>query len=445
MHVKSGEFNRGRKLGRGDACLSVRTSLLAKNKRSGGHGLILSGMNARINHRYVSNHRWEKGDRGSNHEARKEPLALAGEKFSQGKGEGHEDEDEDEDEDVEEEKMEKEKEKEKEEEEEEGKEESHRKIGNIEHVPVFRYNGGMVRDGAFFIEPFTADFFRNFHIEKIIYEGKTKQQLVHIFANRVFGKVLFLDRRIQSAEIDEFIFHECLVHPGLLVHPAPRKVLILGGGEGATLRETLRHPSVSRATMIDIDRQLVALCRRYLPEWSRGAFSNRRSRLLFQDARQFVEKTEERFDVIISDLTEPLEGGPSVYLFTLEFFRRVAQVLSEDGVFVLQAGSTDPHYHRFFSSLSRTLREVFPVVRPYWAFMFSFGLPWGFVLASKRHDPVTMETAEIGRRFQERKLRRLRYLHPAMFSSLFVLPVYLLADLEKADVLTDEKPFIWQA
>ncbi|MGQ9471686.1 MAG: polyamine aminopropyltransferase [Candidatus Aminicenantales bacterium] len=307
------------------------------------------------------------------------------------------------------------------------------------------YNGGMVKDGAYFIEPFTADFFRNFHIEKIIYEGKTKFQVVHIFTNRVFGKVLFLDRRIQSAQIDEFIFHESLVHPALLLHPAPQKVLILGGGEGATLREVLRHPSVQKAAMVDIDHELVKLCRRYLPEWSRGAFSDGRSRLLFQDARRFVEKTAERYDVIISDLTEPLAGGPSVYLFTLEFFRCIAQILTDDGVFVLQAGSTDPHYHRFFTSLSRTLREVFPVVRPYWAFMFSFGLPWGFILASKSYDPVALDATAIGRRFQERKLRRLRYLHPAMMTSIFILPTYIITSLKKADILTDQKPFIWQA
>jgi len=303
----------------------------------------------------------------------------------------------------------------------------------------------VIKDGLFFVEPFTENFSRHFAIDKVLYEGQTKYQHVHIFVNHVFGKMLFLDEKIQSAQIDEFIFHECLVHPPLLLHPSCSKVLILGGGEGATLREVLRHPSVKKVTMIDIDRELVDLCQQYLPEWSQGAFADPRVRLLFRDARHFVESTKERFDVIISDLTEPLEGGPSVYLFTKEFFLRLATILNEAGVFVLQAGSADPHYHRFFASCARTLTEVFPLVRPYLTFIFSFGLPWGFILAAKKSDPLHLEAKEVSRRFRQRKLNGLKYLHPQLFPALFVLPRYLLSALKKGQILTDAKPFIWKA
>ncbi len=308
------------------------------------------------------------------------------------------------------------------------------------------YHGtGKMKDGAYFGEPFTDDFIRQFYIEKIIYEGRTKYQLVSIFANQVFGKMLFLDKKIQSAQIDEFIFHECLVHPALLIHPSPERILILGGGEGATLRETLRHPMVKKVTMIDIDRELVRLCQQYLPEWSRGAFDDPRVNLVFQDARRFIEKTNKSFDIVISDLTEPLEGGPSVFLFTREFFSRVAEILADDGLLVLQAGSADPYYHHFLASCARTLAEIFPVVRPYLAFIFSFSLPWGFILAAKKYDPFTLTEKEIGQRFRQRKLHRLGYLHPQLFFSVFSLPRYLLQGLKKGKVLTDQQPFIWKA
>ena len=180
----------------------------------------------------------------------------------------------------------------------------------------------MAGEGSYFFEPFTESFGRRLKVDKFYYPGKTKYQFVQCFYNEFLGKVLFLDKRIQSAQIDEYIYHESLVHPALITHPSPREVLVIGGGEGATLREVLRHSTVEKVIMVDIDRELVELCQKYLPEWSKGAFSNPKTDLIFKDARPFVEKTREKFDVIISDLTEPIEQGPSVFLFTEEFFSK---------------------------------------------------------------------------------------------------------------------------
>jgi len=303
----------------------------------------------------------------------------------------------------------------------------------------------MARPGFYFIEPFTEDFLRILRVEKVLFQGRTKHQLVHCFESRIFGKMLFLDGKIQSAEVDEGIFHECLVHPALLSHPRPQKVLILGGGEGATLREVLRYDCVKRVMMIDLDRQLVQISRRYLPEWSKGAFLSSRVKLLFREARSYVEKTKHKFDVVISDLTEPLRGTPSVPLFTREFFTRVFEILGDSGVFVLQAGSADPHYFHFFGSCARTLKEVFPIVRPYWIFMFSFSLPWGFVLASRAVDPLKLGELELGRRLAERKVRGLGYYRPKLHRTLFSLPPYLDRAIRSGRVLEDKEPFIWEA
>lgn len=303
----------------------------------------------------------------------------------------------------------------------------------------------MAGQGFYFIEPFTEDFLRILKAERVLFQGKTKYQLVHCFKSRIFGKMLFLDGRIQSAQVDEAIFHETLVHPGLVLHPRPKKVLILGGGEGATLREVLRYNCVERATMVDLDRKLVEICRHFLPEWSKGAFSRRRASVIFREARQYVEKTKQKFDVVVSDLTEPLRGSPSIPLFTKEFFARIYAVLGEEGVFVLQAGSADPHYFHFFASCVRTLGAVFPVVRPYWTFMFSFSLPWGFILATKKADPLALKEEDIARRLREREVRQLRFYHPRLQRGFFSLPAYLVRAIKKGRMLEDKAPFIWEA
>jgi len=300
------------------------------------------------------------------------------------------------------------------------------------------------KPGFFYLEPITEYLIREIRVDKIYFQTKTKFQLAECFYNPFFGKVLFLNNKIQSAQVDEYIYHESLVHPALLTHPVPQKVLVIGGGEGATLREILRHGSIKKVVMVDIDRELVKLCQEYLPEWSKGAFSNPKTRLVFEDARRFIERARSKFDIVISDLSEPLKESPSVNLFTKEFFVKIFEILEEDGIFVLQAGSTDPYYHQFFCSLVKTAEKVFPLVRPYWTFILSFGQPWGFILASKKYDPLSASEREIARRVRERRIREIRYYHPGLHKGYFALPLYLARSLRKGKVLTDDKPFIWR-
>jgi spermidine synthase len=296
----------------------------------------------------------------------------------------------------------------------------------------------------FYTEVFTQDYMRKFRVEKIFFEGRTKFQYVQCFANGLFGKVLFIDRKIQSAQVDEYVYHESLVHPAMMTHPKPQRILVLGGGEGATLREVYRHSTVESITMVDIDDELVGICKKHLPEWSEGSYEDIRTRLVIGDARQFVEKTQEKFDVIISDLTEPLEENPSVYLFTKEFYEKINKTLEKNGVFVLQAGSTDPTYHEFFTSCAKTLYHIFPIVRPYWTFVFSFGGPWGFIVASKKEDPLDLAKNDLRKRSDSRKIKGLKFYHDGLHRGFFALPSYLVKGLEKGRVLTDREPFIWE-
>ncbi|MGH9204623.1 MAG: methyltransferase domain-containing protein, partial [Vicinamibacterales bacterium] len=159
--------------------------------------------------------------------------------------------------------------------------------------------------GVWFYDRYTPAEVHAHRAGRIIARTKTKFQDVAIQEFEHLGRVLILDGKIQSAEVDEYIYHELLVHPAMLAHPKPRRVLLCGGGEGAPLREILRHPSVESVVMVDIDAELVALCREHLPAWHAKAFDDRRVRVLHADARAFVERTDERFDVIVNDITDP--------------------------------------------------------------------------------------------------------------------------------------------
>ncbi len=301
--------------------------------------------------------------------------------------------------------------------------------------------------GLKYLEHFTSGLSFIYGIRKLIFAGETRFQQVEIVDTDLFGRVLFLDGKIQSAEVDEYIFHESLVHPAMLTHGSPQSVLVIGGGEGATLREVLRYQTVQRAVMVDIDGELVELCKQHLQAWHQGAFDDPRSELVIEDARKYIFEGSDRFDVIISDLTEPVEGGPSTLLFTQEFYEKVRDRLDpERGVLVVQSGTSAPVYSEFLASIVKTLKQVFRIVRPYWSYVFSFQMPWAYVIASNHLDPLAVSPEELTQRMQAQNLGKMGFYNPPLHHAMFVLPNYLLEHLEtKGRVLTDENPFTWEA
>ncbi len=296
--------------------------------------------------------------------------------------------------------------------------------------------------GLYYTEQHSPALRFNYKVKEVIFSGKTAFQKVDIVHLDAYQKTLFLDGKIQSALVDEYIFHESLVHPALFTHPSPERVLIAGGGEGATLREALKH-GVKEVTMVDIDGELVELCKTHLPEWHQGAFEDPRTRLVYGDARRFIFETDGTYDVILSDLTEPLEEGPSQFLFTEEFYRKARERLSEDGIIAIQSASGDPLYADFVASIVKTLEGIFPVVRVCWAFTFSFSMPWVFTIASKRYDPLEIREKEVEERMASRGISGLRYYSPEMHRAMFVLPPYLKEILKKGRVLTDRDPYVY--
>ena len=257
----------------------------------------------------------------------------------------------------------------------------------------------------------------------------------------MLGTCLVLDNKIQSSEKDEFIYHEALVQPAMTTHPKPETVFIAGGGEGATLREVLRHKTVKKAVMVDIDDQVTALSKQYLPGHSHGAFEDKRTELHHADARAFLEKTKDKYDVIIIDLPDPIEEGPASLLFTQEFYRLAREKLAKDGLMAVQAGSATPTELLNFTAVNNTLRSVFPSVAPYATYMQCFGGPWGFCIASQQYDPARLAPKEIDARIKAKKLTGLRFYDGVTHRGMFSLPLYIREALAaQKRVITDKKP-----
>lgn len=273
--------------------------------------------------------------------------------------------------------------------------------------------------------------------------GRSAFQDYVIGENPAFGRILALDGVVQSTEADEFIYHEGLVQPAMLAVGVPRRVLVLGGGEGATAREALRWPSVTRVDMVDIDAEVVAACREHLPRHHRGAFDDPRLHLRHTDAVAFLRDRaheEERYDVVVSDMTDPVEDGPATFCFTREYFAAASDVLTDDGVLAVQAGPVSPVEIALHAKVIRTLRTAFPHVAPYSVDAPCYSRPLGFVLASRAplHERLRAErTAPPLAALPG----RTDWLTAASLQGRLDPPPYLVrAVAERDDVYTDDAP-----
>src|SRR4030042_1552176 len=280
-------------------------------------------------------------------------------------------------------------------------------------------------------------------IKKVIYSGRTKFQSIEIVDTRSFGVCLILDGKIQSRERDEFIYHEALVHPAMLSHACPETVFIAGGGEGATLREVLAHKTVKKVVMVDIDSQVIDICRRFLPEFHRGSFDDSRLELCFADARKYLQETRDRFDVVIIDLVEPLEEGPACLLYTQEFYQLVKERLNTEGIMCVQSGASGWSNLQNFTAIINTLKGVFAIVCPYQAYVPSFVDLWGFAAASQNINPAEMLSVEVDSRIAARLLNKPKSYDGLTPHSLFTLPQHTRHQLAITKrIITDKKPIV---
>jgi len=262
----------------------------------------------------------------------------------------------------------------------------------------------------------------SYRLNQILDTSTSKFQTVDLCDLAPFGRVLMIDGLMQSTQVDEFVYHEALVHPALLAHPCPRSVYIGGGGEGSTAREVLRHKSVERCVMVDIDEDVVKFCRKHLPE-NTEAFADPRLELVIDDAKAVLEKQASGFDVIIMDLDDPLEGGPCYQLYTTEFYQMIKSKLNPGGIVVTQSGAAGiKQHHLVWAPVHNTLRAVFPHVVAYNQAVYSFLDEWGWNMASSDETLMArLSPEQVDERIATRISGELRFLDGDSYTGLFCL------------------------
>lgn len=259
-------------------------------------------------------------------------------------------------------------------------------------------------------------------IDRVLFDSKTEHQHLVIFENETFGRAMALDGVMQTTEKDEFIYHEMLTHLPIYAHGQVRKVLIIGGGDGGMLEEALKHPSVEKVTMVEIDRSVVDLCTTHLPSISNGAFGDPRTDLVIADGRDFVANCEDRYDLVIIDSTDPI--GPGAVLFTETFYRDCRSCLTDGGILVTQNGVPFMQGDELTSSVS-FFRGLFKDATCYLATIPTYvGGPMAFGWATDNLDLRQTGLAELKTRFESEPVET-RYYTPEVHQGAFALPPYI--------------------
>jgi spermidine synthase len=270
---------------------------------------------------------------------------------------------------------------------------------------------------------------QEFDVEEILFEQQTDSWHLIIFKNPIYGTVMALDGIIQTTERDEFVYHEMLTHVPIIAHGNAKRVLIIGGGDGGILREVCRHSSVEHVTQVEIDQAVIDMCKEYLPGHSAGAFEDPRANIVIADGVEFVHQAEEKFDVIISDCTDPV--GPGEVLFSSRFYEGCKNLLNEGGVFVAQNGV--PFLQQ--DEVITTRRRLSPYFKDQSFYTVAvptyiggvMTLAWGSDNAQLRQLSID----EIKVRFENSGITT-RYYNAQVHGGCFGLPQYLLDALDKA-------------
>ena len=269
-----------------------------------------------------------------------------------------------------------------------------------------------------YYEDYIPHYRLGLEIKETLFLGNSPYQKIQVIDSYLYGKVLLLDDIVQTTEKDEFMYHEMLIHPALLTHPQPEKILIVGGGDGGASREVLKHP-VKKVKLVDIDAAVIEVSRKYLPKL--GNWNDRRLEVLVEDAVKYLALSEEIFDVIVMDSTDPLPSGTAEPLFSKDFFQSAYDHLSDNGVLVSQI---EPPFfqpereQRHWESL-----KMFPLVKIYWGSVPTYpGGIWTYMIASKGRDPETSF---------KKLLFSTRYYTPEIHRAAFVLPPFMQERLSK--------------
>ncbi len=258
-------------------------------------------------------------------------------------------------------------------------------------------------------------------IDRVVYKGRSKYQNILLFENKSLGRVLALDGIVQTTEKDEFIYHEMIVHVPIMVHPNPKKVLVIGGGDGGAIEEIFKYDFIEKVVMVDIDGKVIELAKKYLRKICGKAFQDPRLELIVDDGVKYVASTEEKFDVIIVDSPDPI--GPGKVLFTKKFYQGLYNILNRVGVVSRQTGSTFFQGNELPQSM-KIFRQVFPLSSVYLAAVPTYiGGFFSFILSAKGIKTWPSNRV-ITNRFTKAGIRT-DYYTPDVHAASFILPPYV--------------------
>ncbi|MBP3193174.1 polyamine aminopropyltransferase [Natronogracilivirga saccharolytica] len=260
-------------------------------------------------------------------------------------------------------------------------------------------------------------------VKKVLFSESTPYQKVEVFETDTWGNMMTIDGMVMLSEKDEFVYHEMLVHVAMFSHPDPKRVLIIGGGDGGSAREVLRHPGVEQVDMVEIDEAVVRAARQFLPDV--GDFDNPRLKVYYEDGITFVNNISDPYDVIIIDGSDPV--GPAIDLFSDSFYKSCYRALGPDGVLTSQTESPwVASYHSGIRKLFHSLDSIFELSAMYLAFipLYPSGM-WSLAFASKGihpHDPEVLDRVARGTTAMNSSLR---YYNPDIHKGAFALPGFV--------------------
>lgn len=264
----------------------------------------------------------------------------------------------------------------------------------------------------------------------LIESRQSPHQLIEVFDTPELGKLMRIDGANMLSERDEFFYHENLIHPAAMTHPSPRRVLIIGGGDGGSAEEMLKHPSIEKIVIAELDAAVIEMARKHFRAVHRGALDDARVEIQIGDGTNSLRASGGQWDLIILDLTDP--GGPADALYTPEFYAHCRRALRDGGALVAHLGSPFSHLARFILGMNR-LRAIYKSVAPYFVHIPAYGATWGFAVASDTLDPRSLSAVEIDARLAERDIGDRRFYYGDTHRALFALPGYLRDTLAKND------------
>jgi spermidine synthase len=278
------------------------------------------------------------------------------------------------------------------------------------------------RDKQFMYEWLNGDYGFFLRSSKLIESSKTRFQDLEIHDTPQFGKLFRLDGCFMTSEREEFVYHETLMHAALTAHPKPKRVLVIGGGDGGAAEEALKHPSVEQVVMVELDERVIEVAKQHFAAIHRGVFDNPRLRLLIGDGLKYLAETKGKFDHIALDLPDPI--GPAAALYEEAFFRDCKKALTSGGILTLHMGSPWSRPDRVRMLYGR-LAKMFKIARPYTMFIPLYGSLWSMCACSDSADVAALTAAEIDARVANRGLARLQYYNGATHQALFALPNFM--------------------